>query len=207
MRPTTLISLAALLVACSDPSGASTSEVPGGTPEPSPTSAPLTDEPTEPTLAHACFADALDVEVGRGGQGELPTESGAPHTLVHGQQGGWHIDLSGYVYGVTDLVKVAATVRVVDDDWIIGGLEQEPLRTALVAWSESECSGSFYGLRLYIDDNGPHNLDTICALEGAAVEVEVTVTDLLDPTGERTKTVIDEGVLSLDPADVEPCGS
>jgi len=205
MRPTTLFSLAALLVACADPGSAGQGEV-SDAPEPSPTSAPLTEEPTEPALAHACFAEPLSVEVGRGDSDHVPVAPGDPVTMVNGPQQGWHIDVSGFVEGASDVVEIEAVVRVVDADWIIAGLEQQPVRTALVGWSEDECAGTFYGLRLYLDDNGPHSYDTICALAGAAVDIEVSLTDLSDPDGERTHETTGLGTLALDPNDIEPCG-
>lgn len=165
--------------------------------EPGPTAA------TEP--AHPCFAETMTVAVGEGLLDHAELLPGDPITLVHGGQGGWHVDLTGRVEGTTDLVAVEATLRLLSDDRIIAGLEQQPLRTALVDWDEASCSGEFFGLRSYVDDNGPHTLDTMCTLEGEPAAIEIVLSDLSDPDQARVVASVVDVVIGLDANDASYC--
>lgn len=165
------------------------------------------DDDTTTGPAHACHTGTPTLSIGNGAGMFTPLATGADVVLVHGPQGGWHIDLGGEVSGFSDLVEVEGYVRVAGEGRTIAGEEQQPSRLALVGWSDSTCSGTFYDVRAFVDDEGQSTLDYICALDGAPLEIEITVTDLADPTGAWSATETLSAVAALDPNDVEPCAT
>lgn len=199
-----------LVAACDPATDAPAEEAP-----PSATSAPTTASSTAPVVdtgsatlspeVEACIAEPMAFVVGEGLQEHATLAHGDPVTLVHGGQGGWHLDLTGRVAGSSDLVSAGGLVQLVDDGRIIGGLEQQPVRTALVGWSPDDCAGDLFGLRMFVDDNGPHDIDSMCLLEGAAAELHIEVQDLLDPDPGNVVATTLEVSLALDPTDWAYC--
>lgn len=160
------------------------------------------DDDDDTGTAHVCHAEPATLSIGSGAGLYAPLSSGDPVVLVHGPQGGWHIDLGGSVSGFSDLIEIAGYVTVVGGA-TIAGQDQQPSRVALVGWSDTTCTGEFYDIRAFVDDEGINTLDYICGLETQPLEIEITVTDLIDPSRAVTETLLVEA--ALDPVDVEPC--
>lgn len=135
-----------------------------------------------------------------------PLADGATFTLVHGPQGGWHVDTGGLVTFPTREVTIAP--RVTTQGRQLAG-DQALFYTILADYDEASCAGNFYEARAYVDDE-LEALDTatdvlfdyICPLAGAPVTVEVEVSDL-DRTEVLTTSV--SGTLQLDAYDVSAC--
>lgn len=146
------------------------------------------------------------VVLGTGLQPVVPLEEGAELLLVHGPQGGWHVDVGGLVTIPTLEVAVNATL-VLDGRQLAG--DQSPLYTVLAAYDDATCDGEFYEVRAYVDDElatlpGGTDvlLDYICPLGGQRVTLTVEVSDI-DREVVLTDTI--EGVIVLDPYDVSAC--
>lgn len=135
-----------------------------------------------------------------------PVAEGAEFRMVHGPQGGWHVDTGALVTFPTREVRVAP--RLLLDERQIAG-EQTPTYTVLADYDEETCTGNFYEVRAYVDDEfadlpvGTDLLhDYVCPLAGQALTVELEVSDI------DRETVLTErvtGTLLLDPYDVSAC--
>lgn len=146
----------------------------------------------------------LTLEAGEGAFAFEVREDGDAITMVHGQQGGWHVDIAGSVTGASSKVNVVATMVESNQQVMLAGEGQEEGEVVeLVGWTPKSCSGTFFAVRAFIDDEDPGNMQRfICTLEDNAMEIEVTVTDL--ETGE-TATDGYRAIAALDPADVSVC--
>ena len=152
--------------------------------------------------------ETLEVTLGTGLDAYLALADGDPAQMVHGPQGGWHIDSAGLVTGPS--IQVAITPSLHLGDRQIAG-DQQPWFTALAAWDAESCSGEFWGVRAYIDDEvtglppGTDVLqDYICPLAGQSLRFSVVVEDLdsgVTSTDEVTVRVL------LDPYDVNACAA
>jgi hypothetical protein len=151
-----------------------------------------------------CTSDDITIAPGTGAEAYVPLAAGDPVTLVHGPQGGWHIETAALVGHSEPEVSVDPRVTVPD----LGGLEivgeQEPSFIALVGYDEATCEGNFYNVRGFVDteQGALSDQDFVCTLEGKALALDVTVADIA--TG-RTSTAGVEVVGELDPADVAVC--
>jgi hypothetical protein len=149
--------------------------------------------------ARTCQTGGLSLTVGTGAEAFRALAAGDPLALVHGPQGGWHLEAAGLVEQTTGLVAITPSLRVPElDDLVL--VEANPVYYALVGHDPSRCEGSF------LDVRGPvqADQDLICALEGLTLVYEVTVSDLEAGT-ETTATV--EVVAELGDLDAELCGS
>lgn len=151
-----------------------------------------------------CLAGGISVDPGTGPDAFVALSSGDEVTLVHGPQGGWHIDVAGMVSNTEELVQVDATFVDTSSGTLVAG-DQTGVRQALVGWDDTGCSGTFYGVRTFVDDIAANVTQAdICALEGAELELTLTVTALEgDPPAVAEVTTMVTAV--LDPADVAPC--
>lgn len=161
-----------------------------------------TDAP--PTDGDACPEPSVAPGTGLPPVTELT--DGATLQIVHGPQGGWHVDTGGLV--VFPTMEVAVSPRLLLDDRQLAG-EQQPLFTVLADYDEATCAGTFYEVRAYLDDEiaalPPGTdvlLDYVCTLAGARVTLENEVADL---GRETVVTSSVEGTLVLDPYDVPLC--
>lgn len=153
----------------------------------------------------ACPADP-SLALGTGLLPVTPLADGDALQMVHGPQGGWHIDTGGLL--VFPTLEVAVSPRITLDDRVLAG-DQPALFTVLADYDDASCEGLFYEVRAYVDDELPQLpagtdvlRDYICPLAGAEVTVEVEVADL-----DRDTVVTDavRGTLLLDPYDVSLC--
>jgi hypothetical protein len=142
------------------------------------------------------------VLLGTGATEWVALGSGDPVTLVHGGQGGWHVDVSGWMTGSAPEVAIAPTVRQTSTGLALAG-DQDPTFVALAEYDPSVCEGVFIGNRAFLDDQ-PTNLAAICALEGEPLEVCVTVTQLVDG---REALACGAAVAALDPVDQPACAA
>src|SRR5687767_3262710 len=105
MRAAPLLALAALASGC----------VPGDGGDSGPSGSPV--EPCEMPL---------DIAIGWGEYAYVPLEDGGEATMVHGLQGGWHIDLAVSLTGSTPKVSSAPGIVLLDEGLQIAGADQEP---------------------------------------------------------------------------------
>ncbi len=147
----------------------------------------------------------LEVSLGEGAFAYAPREDGDAVTLVHGPQGGWHVELAGEVRGSRGAVRlVPSVVEATQQVSIAGeGQEDEP-PVQLSGWSASTCAGTFYGFRVFVDDVDPGGSYQrfICTLRDNPLRITVTATDA--QTGEQAVGEWN-AVAALDPDDVPIC--
>jgi hypothetical protein len=151
------------------------------------------------------------VVIGTGEGAYRPLADGEAVQIVHGPQGGWHLDTAGLVGGSSGQVSVRPRV-VLDDGTPIAG-DQQPQYLALVGYGGGSCEGTFYGVRAFLDDGAGGTgaaggtgspLEGICPLAGRRATVTVEVGDLATEEGVEGSV---EVVLELDPRDVDACAA
>jgi len=164
------------------------------------------DDDDDGVVYTGCLADGIAVDPGTGIDSYVGIQEGDDMVMVHGPQGGWHIDVGGRVNHTEELVSIEATFTNLADGTLIAG-DQVESRVALVNWDDAGCSGDFYGQRIFVDDiNSNVGQGDICALDGAELEMTLTVTAIeADPpaVAEITLNVF----AALDPADVPECAN
>ncbi|HHO49495.1 MAG TPA: hypothetical protein ENK18_01165 [Deltaproteobacteria bacterium] len=132
-----------------------------------------------------CPAPAL--EIGNGAVEHTPLQKGAEVTIVHGSQGGWHIEISGRITGTGELVGISSSVVRVSDGVQLAG-EQPPWYVELLPLPTDACAREFAGLQSLIDDlplppEFAGYQEFICSLDGEALELSSSVVDLTTATG------------------------
>ena len=161
--------------------------------------------------ATGCVAGGLTLEPATGVDDSTfaPLVAGDPVVMVHGPQGGWHIDFAGTVGNSSEIVSIDATFTNVATGAIVAGLGQQPARLALTpiagAGSPWACEGRYYGVRVFVDDIATTvTQDDICDLEGATLQLDAVITSLEDP---QTPPVILSTTVTaaLDPIDIPAC--
>ena len=140
------------------------------------------------------------LELGNGVDAHEPLADMAPLTIVHGAQGGWHLDYSGQVTSFNPVVQVTATATLTDGTQIAGGKQPSPLLELLQL---DKCTGVFFGETIFVDDQplpkGFYDYqEFICSLAGQQVDVHLSVLDLTN-SEEIEQTV--RAVLASDPED------
>jgi hypothetical protein len=157
------ISALALLVGCAGDSGTDT------------------DTDTDGTTA-SCTDDPLTLELGTG---ELVFEAlveGGDVQMVHGPQGGWHVDVAGLVGGSSQEVSILPSLVIPGQGDLQVAGDQQPEFVALASYDDATCAGEYFGVRAFLDDvatppGGLTYQEFICSLAGAAT-LEVTVEDI-----------------------------
>ena len=193
-RVTELWLLMGALAACEgfpppDPSGEPTTGGSDGT-ETSPST-------TAPTGDDGCAAPA--VRLGTGADAFEALSEGDPLVLVHGPQGGWHVDVSVQVRGLGEVVVLAATLREVGTGVQLGGDQPD----AYVTLSPMDaCWGEHVGLRTYVDDPEDVDQSRICGWSGAPLTLSVAVADARSGTSLEAEVPV---VGALDAYDEPVC--
>jgi hypothetical protein len=165
---------------------------------------PGDDDDDDDVVYTGCLAGGIAVEPGTGVEEYVPLNAGDDVVMVHGPQGGWHIDVGGLVTNTEQLVSIDAVFVDTDSGVQVAG-EQTEVRQALVDWDASGCTGEFYSVRVFVDDFEDNvGQADICALEGASLDMTLTVT-ALEATPPAVATVTIPVVAVLDPADVPVC--
>jgi len=162
------------------------------------------DDDDDDVVYTGCLADGLTVDPGTGVDAYVGLNDGDDVVMVHGPQGGWHIDVGGLVTNTDQLVSIDAKFIDTDTDTLVAG-DQVEVRQALVGWDDVGCSGEFFGVRVFVDDLADTvTQDDICDLEGANLEMTLTVI-ALESKPAATTVVTLPVVAALDPADVAVC--
>jgi hypothetical protein len=139
------------------------------------------------------------VHLGSGVTDHLPLAAGDPVTLVHGPQGGWHVDVSGWVVGTGQVVSVHPSLVRLSDGLALAG-EQTPQSLALTA--TEPCGWEFWAVRAFVDDFvDPDPVGFVCSLAGEPLALTVEVVDLVSGL---TLTDTVEVVGASDPLEVCP---
>ena len=164
----------------------------------------VTGDDDDDVVYTGCLADGIDLDPGTGIEAFEALLDGDDMVMVHGPQGGWHIDVAGRVSNTEQLIGIQVSFTDSATGNLVGGDQQET-RTALVGWDETSCSGDFYGTRIFVDDLSDNVIqDDICGLDGAELDMVMTVTALeAKPPASVTVTLPVRAV--LDPADVPIC--
>jgi len=172
-----------------------------------------TDTDTE-SPATGCYDVPMGITGGFAEAGQpfvAAPDSGSVAQMVHGPQGGWHVDTAIRVESTHDIVSATPSITVVSTGEVISGLtgaadfNHVPQEYLVL---DGACSGTITGLRAFIDDVDPDPavLETlsahICALDGAEVEFAWTVGDVVDG---REGTDTARATFALDPIDVAEC--
>ncbi len=149
---------------------------------------------------------SLSAEIGEGEFAYEPRVDGDAVTMVHGPQGGWHIDLAGEITGSSRTVELVPSIVEATQMVSIAGLDQADGPVRLEGWTAKRCTGTFHRLRAVIDDVEPGGSYQrfICTLEGNPFDVSVEITDL--ESGESL-TAGFRARGALDPDDVAVCAS
>ena len=159
-----------------------------------------------------CFADPISLIPGTGADSFIPLAGGEEVTIWHGPQGGWHIETAGEAAHTPQNVSILSVVTAIDQPQQIviagaGGATDAELK-GLVAYDDELCSGTFWGVRAFVDDieppDGSSLQDVICTLEGQQLEIAITVAEIstmeaTEPPRSATSSVI--VTAALDPVD------
>ena len=145
-------------------------------------------------------ADAVTVtlELGLGATDFGEASDGDSVTLVHGAQGGWHIDTAVRMCGGGTAVQLTAIVQVISTGEYLAGSQELDVSFRELRPAGANC-GEVAGLRAFLDDFGA-TLDTIRDLDGEALLLRMEGVD-----SDSGATAADEVELiaELDPVDVE----
>lgn len=141
------------------------------------------------TIAPECCTGELALTIGNGEEPFEERPEGSCHTMVHGPQGGWHMEVSARVCGTYDrvylhyeILDAETQVRISDNTYKVA-LEPEP----------SGCCGTFQGMYGYLDMSGLREGDAdtppelICLNE---LELRLEVWDLAGQVVQSTRRVI-----------------
>ena len=152
-----------------------------------------------------CLADDLGLSLGTGVLEYSPVSENDDITIVHGPQGGWHIDVAGRLSNTGQEVSIAPTVTLLETGDQLAG-DQNPSLQAIVDYDADACTGDFFGLRAFIDDFSPQDdlpyQAFVCSLGGKQLALSVRVTDFA-----TNRTVVEEVTLvaAHDAVDQENC--
>ncbi len=177
---------------------------------------PVDDIEASPRVVEDCGDDdPMVLSLGTGVDGFVQLTEGDPVTMVHGPQGGWHMDVAGEVQHAVQDVSVLAVVTALDapTPTVIAGADGGLQYIALAAYDDESCSGAFWGLRAFVDDfvppDGIERQQVICTRGGQQVEIEITLTEVLDPEFTREPRTVTSTIVAtaaLDPYDaIENC--
>lgn len=153
----------------------------------------------------SCEDPDMTLVLGTGASGFEGLSEGDPVTLVHGPQGGWHIEVSGQVAHTSQEVAILPTITVVSSGDQIAGDQNQNLM-ALSSFDDASCSGEFFGVNALVGDPYPGDALPercyICDLAGELLELSITVEDF---NSGDTVTESIQVIVEPDPNDVEPC--
>jgi hypothetical protein len=154
-------------------------------------------------IEQGCAAGEIAVDPGMGDLAYEPLADGDTITIVHGPQGGWHVETAGFVERSQREITILPTLRTETGQQIT--TNSQPEFKALVGYDEAVCQGTFYNVRAFVDDTaGPSTAqENICLLEGRTLELSLTVGDIVS---DRETTTTVNVVAALDPIDIPVCG-
>ncbi len=138
--------------------------------------------------------------MGTGERSPALLEAGDPVRLVHGPQGGWHVEVAGLVDQTGPEIAVSPTLTIPDSGLQLAGAQQ-PTFLALDAYDPQTCSGRFAGVRAYLDDPLPEgSIDQalVCGLHGQSLRLSVSAEDLASGAVATAQVTVEA---ERDPAD------
>jgi hypothetical protein len=149
-----------------------------------------------------CATGEILVEPGTGNEAYEPLAEGDTVTIVHGPQGGWHIETAGFVEHSEREISIFPVIRTDTGQQIT--TNSQPEFKALVGYDEAVCQGTFFNTRAFVDDAaGPGTAqENICLLGGRTLELSLTVADIV--SGRETTASVNV-LAELDPIDVPVC--
>jgi hypothetical protein len=141
---------------------------------------------------------ALTLEAGLGEDAFTDVADGTETMMVHGPQGGWHIDTAVRMCNVSgQLVQLLPRVTVESTGEVLAGSQETDIAYRELVLQDDHC-GEIVGLRAFLDDFDA-NLDSIRALEGETFLIELEGTDV---SNESLATDSFTVVVTLDPTDL-----
>jgi hypothetical protein len=163
---------------------------------------------TNDTSPQGCLARTPSIEIGTGEQIFEPLSEGAPVTMVHGPQGGWHLLGSLRFTNLKQIVEIDFTVYDGQSGVVI---VENTYRAAMLL--DGDCSGDYVGMYGYINVSGLENgeLDTppeLLADNPLVMSFNVTdCSDTMEANGEctpETRYAFEELMVTaaLDPIDM-----
>ncbi|MCA9489605.1 MAG: hypothetical protein KC621_06765 [Myxococcales bacterium] len=166
-----------------------------------------TSPPTDSSSQLEGCGGSVGVLPGTGAEMYVPLDDLDPVIMVHGPQGGWHVETAAFVTGSTAEVSILPTIVRRSDGVQFAGEQQEQF-IALAEYDDDGCSGSFFSVRAFMDDTFgeldayTNPQDVICGLAGEILTLTVHVMDLNTlVSGEASVDV----TATLDPNDVQIC--
>jgi hypothetical protein len=165
-----------------------------------------------------CLAEPMTLTPGTGAAAYVALADGDPVTIMHGPQGGWHIETAGYVQHSVQALSLHPKVTAVALGLGLAGTELPdttadppeagdlPEFKALAFYSDATCDGQFWGVRAFVDDvvtppNGMTYQEFICSLENQELLLEITASDLANGRSVTSSVTV---VAQLDPIVDEP---
>ncbi len=139
--------------------------------------------------------EAPSVELGEGTYDHRRLRDGDAVVMVHGPQGGWHIDLSFESTGLGQTVRLESRVVRRDQEVQVGG--EQPASVVSLATTDS-CALRYVGLRVFLDDVEAIDQAYICGMDQVELDLWLGVTDVRT---EVTAEASVRAVAQLDPLD------
>ncbi len=109
-----------------------------------------TNEDAAAIIDAACCTGELSLTIGNGNEPFEPRAEGSCHTMVHGPQGGWHMEVSAQVCGTYDRVYLHYEIYDVETQMRIS---DNTYKVALAPELDG-CCGTFTGMFGYLDMSG-----------------------------------------------------
>lgn len=151
------------------------------------------------TGAIDCLSAPMTVTLGTGYGSILPLADRDPIGLHRSSLGGWYFEMALLVEHTPENVGMLPVVTAigVDPPAVIAGYPATQFHT-LRNYDEATCSGSFWGLRAYVDiDFVPP--EVVCTLDGQPVEISVTVSEIIPlPTETEVRSVTGSVVATVE---------
>ncbi len=180
--------LAALLLAC-------TPDDPSDTAGDTATTDTAACVPGETTLDAACACATPTIEVGNGSTTFQTVTEGALATMVHGPQGGWHIEAAVRTGNMVPIISIRYTIDTVPE-----GVRVSDNAYRVQVLPEGDCGGYYPGMYGYLQfsELASGEADTPPELLGGkGLLLTMEVTDFEGRTASDTLTV----TAALDPID------
>lgn len=169
---------------------------------------PITDSADIEDVTHPCFAKDPVLEIGEGATVFGPFNEELEAMMIHGPQGGWHIEVALYLENVLQILEIEYTIEHLPSGVLVS---ENNYRIAMIM--KGECSGEIPGLYGYLTvgelmdgeiDTPPELLggdpleiiirvndcgngaqaDELCVYEDRWIEKKLMVTAILDPIDE-----------------------
>ena len=122
-----------------------------------------------------CAEGEMTLELGTGVREFEPLTAGDPVVMVHGPQGGWHVDLTGALTNTGQEVGLFPSLTLLRNDGVPLTNEASDF-VALSNYDNEACTGEFVGRQLRFSVDGL-SITQVCNAHMESAELEVTVED------------------------------